>query len=126
MIAATGPPPSGPWWAADTDTNTHADVVPLDLPVPADAAVGRINAVVASLPRWRVESSDAGQNTTHATHRTRLWRFVDDVNIRVEPTATGVRVHARSQSRVGKGDMGQNRRNILGLFDALRKRLGNA
>jgi len=49
----------------------------------------------------------------HATRQTRLFRFVDDVQIQV--TKKGERevtVNLRSASRVGKGDLGQNARNI--------------
>jgi uncharacterized protein (DUF1499 family) len=41
------------------------------------------------------------------------------VHLRLEPSANGTLVHGRSQSRIGKGDLGQNRRNLLRLFRAL-------
>lgn len=104
---------------ADTDEPTHADVTPRDLPVPPAAGLDRVAAAVAALPRWAVESRDDATGTLHATRRTRLARFVDDVRIRLELTATGCRLHARSQSRLGKGDFGQNRRNLLELFAEL-------
>jgi len=34
------------------------------------------------------------------------------------------RVHVRSQSRVGRGDLGQNARNVEQLFAELDRRLG--
>ena len=102
----------------DTD-EAGADPGPLDLPLPPGEALARLQAAVRSLPRWRVESSDAQAGTVTATRRTRLFRFTDDVTIRLEPTASGTRVHVRSQSRVGKGDLGQNRRNVMELFAAL-------
>jgi uncharacterized protein (DUF1499 family) len=55
----------------------------------------------------------------HATRRSRFWRFTDDVTIRLEAISTGTRLHAHSQSRVGVGDFGQNRRNLLELLDFL-------
>jgi uncharacterized protein (DUF1499 family) len=57
----------------------------------------------------------------HLTRTTRLLRFVDDVHLTFEPGPGGTtRVHAQSQSRVGVGDFGQNRRNILELWQDLR------
>ena len=111
---------------ADTDAGTHPDLAPLDVPLPVQDALPRVAAAVASLPRWQLESVEPGSGTLRATRRTRLFRFVDDVTVRLESTPDGVRVHARSASRLGKGDLGQNRRNLLELFAALRKHLGNA
>jgi uncharacterized protein (DUF1499 family) len=107
-------------WADTDDPPTgHADVRPLDLPLPPADALARVERAVASLPRWHVEGVDAAAGTLRATRRTRLWRFTDDVTVHLEPTPGGTRLHARSKSRVGKGDFGQNRRNLLELFAAL-------
>lgn len=71
----------------------------------------RLDQWAVSRPRWTVQSRDGG--TMHLTRRTWLG-FIDDVHIRIEDDATGrCRVEAESQSRVGKGDLGQNRRNLL-------------
>jgi uncharacterized protein (DUF1499 family) len=102
----------------DTD-EPGADPGPLDLPLPPAEAQARVESAIGGLPRWRVESADAAAGTVTATRRTRLFRFTDDVTIRLEPVAAGTRVHARSQSRVGASDLGQNRRNVLELFAAL-------
>jgi uncharacterized protein (DUF1499 family) len=102
----------------DTD-EPGADPGPLDLPLPSAEALARINAAIGSLPRWRVEATDAAAGTVAATRRTRIFRFTDDVTIRLEPLPTGARLHVRSKSRVGRSDFGQNRRNVLELFRAL-------
>jgi uncharacterized protein (DUF1499 family) len=104
---------------ADTDEGSDPALAPLPLPVPPDQALAHINSTVSTLPHWRMEKSDEQARTLHATRRTRLFRFVDDVYLRLEESAGGTLVHARSQSRVGKGDLGQNRRNILELFKVL-------
>jgi uncharacterized protein (DUF1499 family) len=103
----------------DTD-EPGADPGPLDLPLPPGEALARVEAAVRSLPRWRVESTDPTPGTVTATRRTRIFRFTDDVTIRLEPIPTGTRVHVRSKSRLGKSDLGQNRRNVIELFTALR------
>jgi uncharacterized protein (DUF1499 family) len=103
----------------DTD-EPGADPGPLDLPLPPAEALARVESAMRGLPRWRVETTDAAAGTITATRRTRLFRFTDDVTIRLEPIASGTRVHVRSKSRVGKGDFGQNRRNVMELFAALR------
>jgi uncharacterized protein (DUF1499 family) len=103
---------------ADTD-EPGSTVRPLDLPVPLAEALGLLQNAIRELPRWQMEAVAAGAGTIHATRRSRLWRFTDDISIRLEAIATGTRVHARSQARVGSADLGQNRRNLLELFGRL-------
>jgi uncharacterized protein (DUF1499 family) len=104
---------------ADTDEPGNAPPGPLELPLPPSEVLARLEAAVRTLPRWRVETVDLAEGLLRATRRTRLWRFIDDITVRLEATPTGTRVHARSQSRVGKGDFGQNRRNLRELFRAV-------
>jgi uncharacterized protein (DUF1499 family) len=107
---------------ANTREPTHPDLGPLTLSGSATDAVRQVEAATQGLTRWRVESSDPAAGTVHLTRRTRLWRFVDDVRLTLTPGARGTVVHAESRSRVGVGDLGQNRRNILELWAALRAR----
>jgi uncharacterized protein (DUF1499 family) len=55
-----------------------------------------------------------------ATFRSRIWRFVDDVELRLD--AGGKAIHVRSVSRVGKGDLGVNRKRVERLRDLLKTR----
>ncbi len=104
----------------DPDPELRWVVVPL---APAEAAA-RAAAIVAALPRWRVEGIDPGDPGILATHRTLVWRFVDEVMIRFEPTDDGgTTIYAHSWSRIGKSDFGQNRRNLRELTRALRRGL---
>jgi hypothetical protein len=48
-----------------------------------------------------------------------LFRFRDDVTVRLEQTDRGTLIHARSASRVGKGDLAANARHLLELFAAV-------
>lgn len=63
------------------------------------------------------------------TRTTPLLKFVDDITVELtanpaeqNPTSQNVIVNATSQSRVGKGDLGQNPRNLIELTTALRDR----
>ncbi|MBX9582790.1 MAG: DUF1499 domain-containing protein [Gemmataceae bacterium] len=104
---------------ADTAGPSHPDLAPLVLPLPPDAAAERVRAVVRSLPRWREESAAADE--LKLTRRTGLFRFVDDITLTFRPAGAGTLIHAASRSRLGKGDLGQNRRNILELWAAIRE-----
>lgn len=62
---------------------------------------------------WTLVEADDLAGTLHAESRTLVFRFVDDVHVRItlDPDAQ-TRVDLRSASRVGKGDLGRNPRTI--------------
>jgi uncharacterized protein (DUF1499 family) len=62
---------------------------------------------------------DTSSAVVWVTRTTRLFRFVDDLYILVEPREGRSAVLVRSASRIGRGDLGQNRRNIIELWAAL-------
>lgn len=106
-------------WA---ETGQDPGLAPLHLQLTLEQALPRIREALARLPRWQMVAWDEQTGIITATRTTRLFRFVDDVTIRLEATPQGTTVHTRSKSRLGKGDLGQNRRNILELFQALQER----
>ena len=81
-----------------------------------------IEKAIESLPRWTLENNTNGE--LHATRRTGLFRFVDDVTVRVVERASGTEVYFESASRIGKGDLGQNRRNLKELLRAIDQQPG--
>ena len=104
-------------WANTTEP-THPDLAPVVVPLPPEEAAELVRKAVGTLPRWRVESESAGE--LKLSRRTRMFQFVDDVTVTLKPAGPGTMIHAASKSRVGKGDLGQNRRNILELWNAIR------
>ena len=101
--------------AADPRLRPH--VYPLSPLQTAHAVVDAIER----LPRWEVVAGKNG--VIWATRRTRLFRFVDDVYLLLLPAHDSTVVFARSASRVGRGDLGQNRRNLGELWEAIGKRV---
>jgi uncharacterized protein (DUF1499 family) len=87
------------------------------LPLRGDgpATIAKINAVVGAMDGAKIVKSDP--DYLYAQYTTRLMKFVDDVEFWYDPTAGVIQV--RSASRVGKGDMGLNRKRI----DAVRATL---
>jgi len=69
---------------------------------------------------WEVAAHDDAQHRIAAVVTTRLWKFKDDISIWVvaQPNG-GSRLYARSQSRVGRGDMGANARHLRELIEAI-------
>ena len=77
---------------------------------PADARQ-RLAAVLAKVPRLRVVTSEP--DYVHALARSRLFRFIDDVEFRFDDAAGAI--HVRSASRLGRDDLGINRKRLADL-----------
>jgi hypothetical protein len=90
------------------------------LPVAPEQALDRARAALESLPGIEVIDVDFNAGRLEATSVSRVFRFVDDVVVRIRPEGTGSRVDVRSKSRVGKGDLGANAARIEGFLLALR------
>ena len=88
-------------------------VEPLDLEGDPDLAWQRLRKVIVQMG-GHIEQDTGGY--LHATFRTPLLRFRDDLECRLD-SAEGV-IHLRSASRVGYSDLGANRRRV----EALRRR----
>jgi uncharacterized protein (DUF1499 family) len=80
------------------------------------AAFARLRDLVADWPGATVVTETPGY--LHAEFQTRWLRFVDDVELLLDPAA-GV-VHVRSASRLGHSDLGTNRRRV----EAIRRQFG--
>ncbi|MGE3818046.1 MAG: DUF1499 domain-containing protein [Isosphaeraceae bacterium] len=109
-------------WSRLSDDADDPRLRPLELPIPPAEAVTWAAKVIASAPRWRVLESDPARGSLHATHATLLWRFVDDIRLTFEPHGSGSRLVGESRSRIGKGDLGQNDRNLRELVTLLKRR----
>ena len=72
-------------------------------------------------PRWNVESAETTDTSAqlHLTRTTPLWRFTDDVRVELSVRDGETILNAESRSRVGKGDLGQNPRNLRTLVEAV-------
>ena len=73
---------------------------------------------------WTVTETDARDGEIVVEARTTLWKFVDDVSVRVWLDEAGAtRVDLTSASRVGRGDLGTNARRIARFLHALDRRV---
>jgi uncharacterized protein (DUF1499 family) len=84
---------------------------------PSDAFQQSLRAAEAL--GWQVTASDPESGTLEATQTSRIFRFVDDISVRVRPDGTGSVIDVRSKSRVGRGDMGANAKRIQAFREKL-------
>ncbi len=81
-------------------------------PAPGGVAeMARLRAVVEAWPRTTVVRAD--DQYLHAECTSLLLRFVDDVEFRFDASANVI--HVRSASRIGRSDLGANRKRVEGL-----------
>ena len=97
--------------AAPADDAEHR-VAPLAYTGGAAAAKERMKRVVAAMPRTALVGET--EHTLRFTFTSALVRFVDDVDM----VFVDGRIEIRSASRVGKDDLGANRRRVEAIAAA--------
>ena len=105
-------------------TPEYPDVVPRGYRATVDRVFDAALHAVHRLPRWTMIDYAKDRGAIRAEARTRVLRFVDDVVIHVVEQGQMTTVHMRSASRVGRGDFGQNARNIRTFFEELDRQMG--
>ncbi len=100
---------------SDHPQRKYADIAPLPLKGDGPATLARIKAIVEGMDGAKVMKSEPGY--LYAQFTTKLMKFVDDVEFWFDPAANAIQV--RSASRVGRGDMGVNRKRIEAVRSAL-------
>ena len=99
----------------DHPQRKYADIAPLPLKGDGPATLARIKAIVEGMDGARVIKSEP--DYLYAQFTTRLMKYVDDVEFWFDPAANAIQV--RSASRVGRGDLGVNRKRIEAVRAAL-------
>jgi len=88
------------------------------------AAVWRAVLAEAEARRWTVLETDPAAGEVHAEARTRLWKFTDDVWVRLSLDEDAqTRLDMVSASRVGRADLGTNARRIARFLRGVDRRL---
>lgn len=98
---------------AETDgAEPYPDLAPLALDLPPNAAYAAALSAARAMPLWQVVTDEPRAGRIVACATTPRMKFVDDVEITVEPAGSGSRIRVRSASRVGLTDFGTNARRI--------------
>lgn len=123
-------------WSRDLTTNTATTSKdarnPLMRPTEVNMTVAEAEELVRRcaqrLSAWefveRIEQEDENSIELHLTRTSGVFQFVDDVHVEITRTDDHSLIHIRSASRVGKGDLGQNPRNVRTLNNEIRTLAG--
>ena len=69
---------------------------------------------------WEIVESRPQDGHLEARDTSRVFRFVDDVVVRIRADRRGTRVDLRSKSRDGRGDLGANADRIREFLETYR------
>jgi len=92
----------------DHPQRKYAEIAPLLVKGEGPVSIAQIKAIVEGMDGAKVVKSERGY--LYAQFTTRLMKYVDDVEFWFDPAANVIQV--RSASRVGRGDLGVNRKRI--------------
>lgn len=106
--------PDSPNCVCSQDTDAIHQIEPIAFNGPGPAALARLKAIVLAQPRARITEEHDGY--VRAEFTSLVFRFVDDVEFLLDEPAKVI--HVRSASRLGKSDLGVNRKRVERLRDA--------
>ena len=109
-------------WSRDWSTN-YAEVGPIGSDSTPDELTDQICLWIGDQPQWKLQSADRSVPTEHRlklTRNTLILSFTDDIEVKIAGKENGTSdIFASSRSRIGKGDLGQNPRNLKELLSAV-------
>ena len=110
---------------ASQQRTAYPDLAPIPVDAPPAEALERARLAALEIGLEvvdvRAPSSPASEGALEAKQRSQVFRFVDDVVVRVRPSEAGSLVDVRSRSRDATADFGVNARRIRAFKNALVK-----
>ena len=108
---------SNPTNRVDTATRTPPDLEPRRYGAPQQEVADALLAAIDDLG-WTLVSHDGTTFEIEVPVAGIGW-FIDDMRVTLSEENGTTIVNAQSQSRVGRGDLGENRRHVVQLFTVL-------
>jgi uncharacterized protein (DUF1499 family) len=102
------PCPKTPNCVATQDADEQHGIEPIPYTTSQEQALETMRGIILSMPRAKIVSSS--EDYIHAEFRSKLFRFVDDVEFYFD--APRKLIDFRSASRVGHSDLGVNRKRM--------------
>jgi uncharacterized protein (DUF1499 family) len=109
-------------------TPEYPDLQPREYAASEQAVTAALKAAVSRLSRFAFVGAGRGPGGSEVQYvaSTPVFRFKDDVFVRVRREGGKTKVTVRSKSRTGKIDFGQNARNVRELLAALDQQMAGA
>ena len=105
---------------AEQQKRAYPGVATRTMAVPPEQAFDHVREALEGMQNIRVVDASKSEGRIEAVAVSRVFRFVDDVVVRIRPSSDGgSRVDIRSRSRDGKGDLGVNAQRIDNLLTIL-------
>jgi uncharacterized protein (DUF1499 family) len=95
----------------------YADIAPLAYTGDSASAFARAVAAVKAMPGTTAVEEKPGSGYLYAQCQTRWLKFTDDLELALDESARVI--HVRSASRIGRGDLGVNRKRVETIRAAL-------
>jgi len=105
---------------ANQQRAAYPDLAPVDIALPPEAAIAAVVSAFAS-EGLEVTRQDAAKGAVEGYETTGIFRFVDEVVVRIRSHNGGSRIDLRSKSRDGQGDLGANALRIRRLAAAIER-----
>jgi hypothetical protein len=96
---------------------SYPDLASLRVASPPDVTFQRAITTAETLG-WEIVSRSETRHVFDAQHVSSIFRFVDDITVRIVPDGPGSRIDVRSKSRDGQSDLGANAARIRAFFEA--------
>jgi uncharacterized protein (DUF1499 family) len=109
------PCPGSPNCVSSDDGDAAHSIASLQLALPAEEAWSAVLAAVRSLPRTEIVTHS--DDYLHAECSSAVFGFIDDLELHLRPTQGLVAV--RSAARLGRSNLGVNRRRVESLRSVL-------
>lgn len=104
---------------AGMQTAAYPDIKTLDLSVPPDQAFDKALDVAKSMG-WDIVAQAKSDGRIEATDTTFWFGFKDDIVVRIRATDGGSKVDVRSESRIGRSDIGVNAKRVRAFLAAMK------
>jgi uncharacterized protein (DUF1499 family) len=115
---ATNPPAYGGPSVAMKQLQAYPDIKPLVLEIPPDQAFDAALRTARKMG-WDIINADKMNGCIEATDTSFWFGFTDDIVIRVTPAGQRSIIDMRSESRVGRSDLGKNAERIRDFLKQL-------
>lgn len=100
--------PRSPNCVSTQHSGAYAQATPIPFSGTAADAVAKLVSIINAQPRSTIVTQT--DDYIHAEFRSRIFRFVDDVEFYIDESAATI--HFRSASRVGQSDLGVNQKRM--------------